>query len=61
MMCISIKNTLAARGLEEHVRVSLIFTIIVSFMLFTVSLVYYTSLFRIIFDSRFMWVHDFEE
>ena len=31
-------NTLAARGLEEHVRVSLFFfsSIIVSFMLFTV-------------------------
>ena len=28
--------TLAARGLEEHVQVSLIFAIIVSFMLFTV-------------------------
>jgi len=27
---------LAARGLEEHVRVSLIFVIIVSFMIFTV-------------------------
>jgi hypothetical protein len=29
------EDTLAARGLEEHVRVSLIFAIIVSFMLFT--------------------------
>ena len=29
-------KTLAARGLEEHMRVSLIFAIIVSFMLFTV-------------------------
>jgi hypothetical protein len=30
------RETLAARGLEEHVRVFLIFAIIVSFMLFTV-------------------------
>ena len=29
------RETLAARGLEEHVRVSLIFAIIVSFMLFS--------------------------
>ena len=29
-------GTLAARGLEDHMRVSLIFAIIVSFMLFTV-------------------------
>jgi len=34
-------KTLPVRGLEEHVQVSLIFAIIVSFMLFTVfSLVY---------------------
>ena len=47
-------NTLAARGLEERVlRVSLIFGIIVSFMLFIVllSLMYF---FRRISDSRFM-------
>ena len=31
-----IQRTLAARGLEEHVRISLIFAIIVSFMIFTV-------------------------
>jgi hypothetical protein len=37
-------NKLAARGLEEHMRVSLIFAIIVSFMLFTVfTLVYVDS------------------
>ena len=29
-------GTITARGLEEHVRVSLIFVIIISFMLFTV-------------------------
>jgi len=37
-------NKLAACGLEEHMRVSLIFAIIVSFMLFTVfTLVYVDS------------------
>jgi hypothetical protein len=52
-----VRKTLAARGLEEHdVRVSLIFAIIVSFMLFTVF-----TLARRISDSRFMWIHDFEE
>ena len=34
------KDTLAARGLEEHVRVSLIFAIIVSFMKAVFTLVY---------------------
>jgi len=34
-------KTLAARWLEEHVRVSLIFAIIVSFMLFTVFTLFY--------------------
>ncbi len=38
-------------GWRNLVRVSLIFAIIVSFML----------LFRRIFDSRFKWIHDFEE
>jgi hypothetical protein len=39
-------KTLAARGLEEHVRVSLIFAIIVSFMLFivfTLAMMYFIS------------------
>jgi len=44
------------------VRVSLIFAIIVSFMLFTVfTLVYVSTLFRRISESRFTWIHDFEE
>jgi hypothetical protein len=53
--------TLAVRGLEEHVRVSLIFTIIVSFMLFTVFTLVLCTLFQRISDSRFTWIHDFEE
>jgi hypothetical protein len=44
------QQTLAARGLEEHVQVSLIFAIIVSL-----------TLFRRISYSRFTWIHDFEE
>ena len=32
------KETLAARGLEEHVQITLIFSRIISFMLFTVLL-----------------------
>ena len=40
-------NTLAARGLEEHVRVSLIFAIIISFMLFTV----FTLVFVLYFEE----------
>ncbi len=39
-------ETLAARGLEEHVRVSLIFAIIVSFMLFTVFTLVYVLYFK---------------
>ena len=34
----TVQKTLAARGLEEHVRVSLIFVIIVSFMLYLLCL-----------------------
>jgi hypothetical protein len=45
-------NTLAARGLEEHVRVSLIFAIIVSFMLFTVF-----TLANVLYFKEFM-IHD---
>ena len=49
----------AARGLEKRhdVRITLIFSRIISFMLFTVllSLMYY---FRRISDSRFTWIHD---
>jgi hypothetical protein len=46
-------ETLAARGLEEHVRVSLIFAIIVSFMLFTVFTLVYVLYFEefLIHDS----------
>jgi len=39
-------ETLAARGLEEHVRVSLMFAIIVSFMLFTVFTLVYVLYFK---------------
>ena len=54
----SVQKTLAAGGLEEHImRVSLIFAIIVSFLLFTVL----GNLFQRISDSRFTWIHDFEE
>jgi len=47
-------QSLAARGLEEHVRVSLIFAIIVSFMLFTVFTLIYVLYFKefLIHDSR---------
>ncbi len=46
--------TLAGRGLEEHVRVSLIFAIIISFMLFTVFTLVYELYFEefLIHDSR---------
>jgi len=58
-------STVAARGLDWRnlVRVSLIFAIIISFMLFTVfPLVYLLYfLFRRISDSRFMWIHDLTE
>ncbi len=54
----SICSTLAARGLEEHMRVSLIFAIIVSFMLFIVftlaNLVLYFKEFLIRGSSGFM-------
>ena len=50
------QNTRCAwAGVEEQVRVSLIFAIIVSFMLFTVFTL------ANIYDSQFMWIHDFEE
>ena len=42
-------------------RVSLIFAIIVSFMLFTVFTLGLCTLFQRISDSRFTWIHDFEE
>ena len=47
-------DTLAARGLEEPVRVSLIFAIIVSFLLFTVFPLVYVVYFEefLIHDSR---------
>jgi hypothetical protein len=45
-------NTLAARGLEEHVRITLIFSRIISFMLFTV-LLSHVYFFRRISDSQF--------
>ena len=46
--------TLAARGLEEHVRDSLIFAIIIIFMLFTVFTLVYVLCFEniLIHDSR---------
>ena len=47
--------TLAARGLEEHVRVSLISAIIVSFMLFTVF-----TLANVLYFEEFM-IHDSRE
>ena len=49
-------NTLAARGLEEHniMQVSLIFVIIVSFMLFIVLLLSLMYFFWRHSDSRFM-------
>jgi len=43
---------LAARGLEEHVRVSLIFAVIVSFMLFTVF-----TLANVLYFEEFL-IHD---
>ncbi len=46
------EDTLAARGLEEHVRVSLILAIIVSFMLFTVF-----TLANVLYFEEFM-IHD---
>ena len=49
MVDIQRKNCLDASGLEEHMRVSLILAIIVSFMLFTVFTL----------ASRFMWILDF--
>ncbi len=45
--------TLAARGLEEHVRITLIFSRIISFMIFTV-LLSHMYFFRRISDSQFM-------
>ena len=45
-------KTLAVRGLEEHMRVSLIFAIIVSFMLFTVF-----SLANVLYFEEFL-IHD---
>ena len=47
------KETLAARGLEEHVRITLIFSRIISFMLFTV-LLSHLYFFRRISDSQFV-------
>jgi len=47
----SLFDTLTARGLEEHVRVSLIFVIIDSFMLFTV-LILLSFMYFLIHDSR---------
>ena len=47
-----ISQTLAARGLEEHVQVSLIYAIIVSFMLFTVF-----TLANVLYFEEFM-IHD---
>jgi hypothetical protein len=44
--------SLAARGLEEHVRITLIFSRIISFMLFTV-LLSHMYFFRRISDSQF--------
>jgi hypothetical protein len=44
--------TLAARGLEEHARVSLIFAIIISFMLFTVF-----TLANVLYFEEFL-IHD---
>jgi hypothetical protein len=45
-------GTLAARGLEEHVRVSLIFATIISFMLFTVF-----TLANVLYFKEFL-IHD---
>ena len=45
-------GTLTARGLEEHVGVSLIFAIIISFMLFTVF-----TLANVLYFEEFM-IHD---
>jgi hypothetical protein len=47
--------TLAARGLEEHMRVSLIFAIIVSFLLFTVF-----TLANVLYFEEFL-IHDSRE
>ena len=47
-------GSLAARGLEEHMRVSLIFAIIISFMLFTVTNVLYFEEFMIHDSPGFM-------
>jgi hypothetical protein len=47
-------HTLAARGLEEHdVRITLIFSRIISFMSFTVLLSHNMYFFRRISDSQF--------
>jgi len=50
----TVQKTLAARGLEEHVRVSLIFVIIISFVLFTEFTLVYVLYFEeyLIHDSR---------
>jgi len=50
-MCV---HTLAARGLEEHLRVSLIFAIIISFVLFTLFTLVYVLYFEecLIHDSH---------
>jgi hypothetical protein len=47
-----ISQTLAAGGLEEHVQVSLIYAIIISFMLFTVF-----TLANLLYFEEFM-IHD---
>ena len=46
------EETLAARGLEEHVQVSLIFVTIISFMLFTVF-----TLANVLYFEEFL-IHD---
>ncbi len=52
MVDIQRKNCLDASGLEEHMRVSLIFAIIVSFMLFTVF-----NLANVLYFEEFL-IHD---
>jgi len=58
---IPLHDRLAVRGLEEHVRITLIIPRIISFILFTV-LLSHMYFFRRLSDSQFMsWIHDLEE
>ena len=52
--------TLAARGLEEHVQITLIFRESSFHVIYCVTLAFMYFFWRIS-DSRFSWIHDFKE